>query len=220
MGLAEDLLPGVLSELRTRGYAHVRLPLELDAYLVLASALGDVVGEERFALRPGAHAYVARPDPVPMHTDQPEVQVIGWWCERQDDLDGASLLLDSSPVTEALPIELRDRLREVHLVTPPLHGGPPTMQWPVLRRHGDSDAIFCSPWLRSALPIPEHERALDSFRERLSATILKDRISIRLGRGEALFVDNTRVLHGRDAIAPGSRRALHRRWMAGAPVAA
>ena len=199
--------------LRERGFIHVRDALTLDEFRGLGLTIGDVVGEERIALRPGAHAYVAKPGPVPLHTDQPEVEIIGWRCENQDDEDGASLLFDTRPFVEGLDVSLVDMLHDVQLVTPPLEGGPPTMRWPVLRRTASGDAVFCSPWLRSASSAPSHVSALERFREQLSRTIKRASTRVRMSAGEMLFVDNQRVLHGRGAIAPASRRVLHRLWI-------
>jgi hypothetical protein len=217
---SDERVSDLVSELRRRGYAHVAGLLEREDYDALAAAIGDVVGEERIALRPGAHAYVAKAGPVPLHTDQPEVQIISWWCERQDECDGASLLLDSRPVIEALSDELRCALRDVHLMTPALRGGPPTISWPVLRSVGEDDAIFCSPWLRSAVANPRHDEALSTFRKTLSDAICARKVSVRLATGDALFVDNQRVLHGRSAIAQDSHRCLRRKWIVDTHLAA
>ncbi len=117
------------------------------------------------------------------------------------------MLLDTRPVIAALDARERDTLRHVDLACPPLAGGPPTLRFPVLR---GADAVFCSPWLRSADPVPLLERALDRFRARLAAAETR---SIRLAPGDALFVDNRRVLHGRGAIDARSRRRLRQVWM-------
>jgi hypothetical protein len=218
MSALERLRARVESGVRERGFFHVREALSPDDYCALSTALGEIVGKERIALRPGAHAYVAKPGPVPLHTDQPEVEIIGWQCERQDAEDGSSVLFDTRPFLERLDAELHAALHDVHLMTPPLAGGPPTMRWPVLRRTSDGEALFCSPWLRSASPAASHVRALEHFREQLSLAIKRAPTRIRLAHGEMLLVDNRRVLHGRGAIAPTSRRALQRVWIRRRPA--
>lgn len=211
----------IARELAERGFARVQGIVDPASYLELASRLGRVVGEEMIALRPGAHAYVAMPDRVPLHTDHPGVRLIAWRCEQQDEEDGASLLLDTRPIVASLSERARQVLRQVELECPPLSGGPPTLRHPVLvERPGSSDAIFCSPWLRSADPIPILQDALDDFRRRLSEAAERAHLRVRLEVGEVLLIDNHRVLHGREAISPHSRRRLHRLWMAGASRAA
>ncbi len=202
---------------RTNGFVRVA-GLNPADYRALALALGEIVGDERIALRPGAHAYVAKPGPVPLHTDQPQVEIVSWLCERQDEEDGASLLFDTRPFIERLNANLRRMLRDVRLMTPPLSGGPPTMTWPTLRRVATGDAVFCSPWLRSASPQAAHVEALDTFRRELSQQIRAGHESLRLTPGDALFIDNRRVLHGRAGISAESRRSLLRLWVRRAPA--
>lgn len=202
----------VRAELHRNGFARVHR-LSLSTYAELAGELGKVVGQERIALRPGAHAYVAKPGRVPFHTDHPDVDVITWYCEEQDADDGASLLVDLTPILQTMEPGLRTLLQRVELECPPLAGGPPAERRPVIRPRGERFDVFCSPWLRSAWPVAEHERAIENFRQLVSAHAKADVIRIRLEVGDALLVDNRRVLHGRDAIAAGSRRTLHRMWI-------
>lgn len=203
----------IASELGRAGYVHLRGPFERAEYLDLARTLGPLIATEAIALRAGAHAYVARPGPVPPHTDHPEVGAIGWLCEEQDAFDGTSRLVDSRPVIESLAPEVRQRLRSVRLECPPLQGGPPTLSFTVLRDTGRGEALFCSPWLRAVGGEADDQAALDELRARLIDANRNDAIECRLARGEVLLIDNQRVLHGRAAIAEASRRRLLRAWI-------
>lgn len=203
----------VLAGLASGGIAVVRGPIDEPEYRRLAGELGAIVGEEVIALRDGAHAYVAKPGAVPPHTDHPDVAIVAWWCEEQDETDGASHLLDARPIIESLSERERAMLRQVELWCPPLAGGPPTLRFPVLRPAPSGDAIFCSPWLRSTDPIPLLEDAIERFRGRLIDAAKDGTQRTRLAAGDALFVDNRRVLHGRDAISDASRRRLRRLWV-------
>lgn len=198
----------------------VRLPGsgEPCEYRSVVAQLGDIVGEEVIALRPGAHAYVAKPGPVPLHTDHPEAAFVCWFCEQQDEQDGASLLLDSRPIVEALPSDLCEALHSVDLWCPPLCGGPPTLRYPVLWRRDGKERVFCSPWLRAASQLQVHQEALDEFRARVSNAARRGTVEVRLSPGDLLVVDNSRVLHGRRAIMPESARRLRRLWVGDADV--
>ncbi len=200
-------------QLTSAGFVCVREPLSVAEYIVLAAELGRVVQAEQIALRPGAHAYVAQPGRVPLHNDQPEVDVIGWWCEAQDDEDDASLLLDTRPVVEQLDEDLRRHLRQIHLLCPPLENGPPTERRPVLRRMGHDDVVFCPPWLLLADDTQAARQSLTIFQEAVSSAAQTSTKTIRLQPGQALFVDNRRVLHGRGPIKETSGRRLHRVWI-------
>jgi alpha-ketoglutarate-dependent taurine dioxygenase len=205
-------LDRITGDLREQGVAPVPR-LTPQAYEELARTLGEIVGRERIALRPGAHAYVAKPGRVPFHTDHPDVDILAWWCEAQDSEDGASQLVDTRPVVAALPEDVREILCDVELVCPPLAGGPPTERRQVLRPVDRGYSVFCSPWLKSAWPLPTHEAALELFRQRLSEHSRTAALSIRLEPGTALFVDNHRILHGRGPIPEGSLRCLRRLWI-------
>lgn len=195
------------------GILHVPGSLTASSYRALAEELGRVIHEEQIALRPGAHAYVARPGRVPLHTDHPDVDIIGWYCEEQDAVDGASLLLDAQPVVDGLSAAELETLRGIEVACPPLAGGPPTESRPVLCRRGDRDEVFCSPWLHPVVRTPAHDAAVDTFRARVSARAREAVRELQLRPGDALFIDNHRVLHGRRAIAAGSRRSLRRVWI-------
>lgn len=203
----------IRNTLRGRGFAHVIGGYDRASYRELAARLGVVVAEEGIALRPGAHAYVAKPGPVPFHTDHPAVDVIGWLCEEQDDVDGASRFLDAKPILDELRDTEREVLRRTTLACPPLKGGPPTEHWPVLKARAGEDALFCSPWLNAVDSNEANQAILNAFRDRLSAAARSATIDLRLSPGEIVFVDNTRMLHGRRALGESSRRRLHRLWI-------
>jgi hypothetical protein len=210
----KNLSQTIEKELRERGFSHIPAPLAQEEYTSLAASLGKIVGSELIALRPGAHAYVAKHGKVPLHTDQPQVDVISWRCERQDEQDGRSLLLDTRPIVASLSEKQRELLRSVELWCPLLSGGPPVLRFPVLTPTPEGEAVFCSPWLRAASDGQTHQEALDAFRQLISEAAKNSTTEVRLSPGEALFVDNRRVLHGRKAIGEQSQRRLHRLWVA------
>lgn len=202
----------LLGALREQGYTCVP-GLTPSAYRALASKLGHVVANETIELRDGAHAYVAKPGQVPFHTDQAQVEIIGWHCQQQDANDGASLLLDSRPILSNLSVLTRDLLRRVRLSCPPVAGGPPTFSVPVLRQKGDRDAFFCSPWLDPVDCGIAEQDALRMLSSAIQAFAVSSTIRVRLAPGDALFIDNQRIMHGRAALSVDSRRKLHRVWI-------
>lgn len=179
-------------------------------YVQLAEKIGTIVGREAIRLREGAHAYVARPGPVPLHTDQPEVDVIAWRCEAQDPEDGANWLLDTQPIVQEFDPQIRLGLEKVMLECPPLSGGPPTLHFPVLRPNG---YLFCSPWLRSVDGPPESQAFLDLLRLKIKDRARQNLVRIRLEPGQILWIDNHRIMHGRGPINKDSQRLLQRLWI-------
>ncbi len=203
----------IVQGLHGAGYVHVPGPMTLNEFNDLSQRLGYVVARERIALRERAHAYVAKPGVVPLHTDQPQVEVIGWWCLRQDANDGASHLLDGIDVVKRLEDSTVASLRRTRLACPAVAGGPPRTAVSVLRHEDGRDKLFCSPWLEPVGGDEASHMALRQLWHAVGLAAAERLVQIRLAPGDALFIDNQRMLHGRDAIASDSRRALHRVWI-------
>jgi hypothetical protein len=199
------------------GIVFIERDVERSEFDSIVESLGAVIAEERIQLRPGAHAYVAKPGRVPLHTDHPDVDFIAWHCVEQDRDDGASLLLDTRPVLAAMQRESPANyatLFDTALVCPPLAGGPPTLRRSVLRRDDEGTYLFCSPWLIAVDESNGRGAALAELRERLSIAAKSRTVSLRMQRGGVVIVDNRRVLHGRASIAEDSKRWLQRVWIA------
>lgn len=206
------ILADLVHDLAASGVAH-RVGLDRNEFSRLATELGTVVHRGPVHVHAGARSYLARPAAIPMHTDHPTVCVIGWWCQRQDDADGASLLVDTRPLLEALRAEERASLVEVTLPCPPLDrlaSNEDTRRVPVVRTPSTGPPqVYFAPWLR-----PEgHEAARRVYQLFRTATERAPPRPIRLRPGDALFIDNRRILHGRDAVSPESRRFLERVWV-------
>lgn len=195
------------------GVAHVDVPHDLAEFRILAAQLGYVVAEERIAIRAGAHAYVAQPGPVPVHNDQAQVDIVAWHCVNQDAADGASLLCDGLAAIATLPHEVREVLRRTRLACPPVAGGPPSQKVPVLSASSVGRRLFCSPWLEPVDDDPVQRAALMALAEVLNQPSAPWRSSVRMSPGQSLFIDNRRILHGREAIEPRSPRHLERVWI-------
>lgn len=188
-------------ELLARGYALMRrvLPGDLRA---LASSLGEVVHRSDIVLDPRKRTHLASPDAVPLHTDHPDVSFIAWRCEVQDEEDGASLLVDGHSLLARLSVEELDVLAAHELPCPSLEGRSPVTTCPIVDCEGD---LFFAPWLMGpAVP------AISRFCALLAET---RPVEVRLGPGDVLIVANRRMLHGRRALPPDSRRRLERIWI-------
>jgi hypothetical protein len=193
---------GISRSVALEGYCWIR-PFAEPSDLSCAE-FGSVCDETIVAVHPNARTYVSGHGAIPFHSDHPDVDFIEWHCERQDPADGATLLLDAQAIVLALPAAIRELLRRTLLPFAPLDGRALGALAPVLDERG----VFYAPWLE---PIgPASLDGLLAFREALLRQTAP--IEIRLRAGEALVVDNRRMLHGRRAIAPDSPRRLERRW--------
>ncbi|MBO6938615.1 MAG: TauD/TfdA family dioxygenase [Deltaproteobacteria bacterium] len=193
--------------LRTDGFVRSS-NLDPLAYRGIADALGTVIDETDVRLRPAGRTCLTRPRMIPFHTDHPHAEIIGWHCMRQDPTDGASLLVDAQDALAMLSPEDREELSNVTMPALRWLGGEPDPT-PLV----DGRSVFFAPWL----PVPEPASEVVG---RLRVGLDGARVHrCRLRPGEALFVDNRRMLHGRGAISKGSARWLQRLWIAGTPLA-
>lgn len=114
------LLDDMGSALRRDGHAVASGLGSLSAYSDVANGLGRVLVRTTVELDPRRRTYVCSEDAVPFHTDHPAAKIVGWLCERQDEEDGASLLVDMREAAEAIGASQAKALSEVHLPCPRL----------------------------------------------------------------------------------------------------
>ena len=198
----------VLEGLQRDGYAVIDEPLSDQTFVEIGCALGAIVDDVIVKLVPGERAYLARQDPMPFHTDHPIADIVAWRCEAQDERDGASLLVDGHAVLHGLGARLRTWLERIRLVPPSASDGDvePT---PILSP--DHKRIFFAPWLRPVDASREAFLTLAAFREVIEQA--PHALKRRLLPGQALFIDNHRMMHGRDALSSDSPRRLRRLWL-------
>jgi len=206
-------LPPPLAPLFDQGYAVVDCHGSLERYRSLSSELGRLMLVTEVRLRPDGHTYLTKAGPVPAHTDHPAVGFIGWLCIEQDGNNGACQLVDTHVLLDRLGPEAA-HLADVLLGCPSLDSTVETGEWPVLSDDGGQARIYWSPWRRNRRCLtPASEVAFQKFRAAILGRERDGPISVRLRQGEALFIDNRRMLHARQAIDEGSRRFLLRHWI-------
>jgi hypothetical protein len=205
------------ARLRSDGFVVVRDIATREAFERVAGSFGESLTSTVVELRTRGATYLSRSDAIPFHTDHPNVDVIGWWCERQDEEDGASLLLDGRALVESLDREARIALEGVFLPCPALLelSTKSHDERCVVSSTDAGPSIYYADWLRPRCFTTGAAAAWNLLRAGLSADGGKLRRDVRLGAGDALFIDNRRMLHGRGVLAPMSRRRLRRVWLRG-----
>jgi hypothetical protein len=198
----------MLAALDGNGFVALTMPSP-DAAAELAQQLGSVldVTQVRISDRP---TYLASPECIPPHTDHPAARMILWYCNRNDGSGGgANLLIDSKSVIQNLPAAIAEQMAGVQMRCPDLHGIEPTGTHSLFNpATGD---VFYAPWLCPA----ERCDALVLFEREILEAAHQRRVL--LTTGDALLIDNSRMLHFRDAVPPNSIRWLTRYWI-GEPV--
>jgi hypothetical protein len=228
----------IRSGLGRRGWLRVDAALSLSEFEGLGARLGAIelrtdivvdpmrereqrVGRLHHPDRPGVYAATA----LELHTDRPTAAVLAWYCVEPDAAGGATHLVDTRPLLARFSAEEQDalgRVRVSYMRRDPVTGREDLHHAPLIDRRGGDPAVFYVPWL---VEPPEDDAAralLERFRSLLDEESRRGCLGIRLERGECLFIDNRRMLHGRGAIPQDSRRHLVRLYIragtdAGAP---
>src|SRR5579864_7623581 len=229
---AADALREVAARLREDLRAHglARLPPMTEACFVeLAGCVGEVglrtdlvidpVQEEEERRRRSSatgRPVVYAPTELGFHTDRPTVDVIGWYCVEQDAEEGAVLLIDTADLGEhftAAEIAVLGRVELGYFQRNAQTGQEEARRAPLVASGPRGHLLYYAPWL-----VESAGSETAPVLERFAAYVVRKRetalVRIRLQRGEALFVDNRRLLHARGNLSPSSRRHIVRLYIA------
>lgn len=195
-----------LMELRETGWTVFDSPSP-EATLASTCALdGPVILTTHVRPRPDAKGALATDLEMELHTDHPRARWIVWHCIRQSSEGGVSVLKDARAAFFRLSIPDQAELEVTTMGSHKIFPGDKE-RYPVSRIYGDIyEWIYYTPWLRRE----GANKALDAFAAALAET---PEVRIRLKPGQALAVDNTRMLHGRTAIGGDRDRHLVRHWI-------
>jgi hypothetical protein len=221
-----DLAAWIANLIEAQGYAHVESAISFEDYEAVASLIGKIIlrsdvqidlnrdlllGQARTIERPNIY----RAGSVEFHSD-PQADLVSWYCVEQDEIDGALLLLDTSGVGEHFSAAELAILNQVNLKSFTRDSDTSMEQYtlaPLLTHRDGRYRVFYVPWLICGPDTIESRAALEKFRNYLSHKEATQLVRLRLKQNECIFVDNHRMLHGRDAIAEGSKRHLLRFYL-------
>lgn len=203
----------IRAELADRGYAYLEDTLTLEEYLRIARGLGQVAQLAVLKISKQGD-YAVQPTEVVMHTDNPEVDTIGWYCVEQDGDDGANIFIDARDVYEFLEESDRETLKTVMVKAPDIKTrGQTVNNVPVIRESGSELLFYYTPWLVHPPRDERQAQALKKLDAYLAEKKQNSPIRVCMRPGQAVFIDNRRLLHGRAPLPLDSRRCLVRAWV-------
>ena len=198
-------------EIQRTGLAVLR-DKSLEEFVDTCTSMGEILSLQDVTIIPGSRKNVSSPGAIPLHSDGPEADVVAWYCVRQDDDDGTSMLLDTIPMLRTLTSEMRHALASIELpYFDSTSRGRPKGFAPLLLGNCDTAwRVNYAPWLVPAVLNAEQRDALNAFQLALTRGAVMQR---RLAEAQCLFIDNWRVLHGRASLVTESPRLLKRAWL-------
>ena len=223
--MTEALCREVLLNLKRAGFARINQPVSFETFESIATEIGtiELVSEIRIDDNQAQQLHQtrkvkARPSPykadsLGFHSDNPRMDVLAWYCFEQDENTGATLLIDTSDLPSYLAEDDLAALCETNLwysVRSLESDEEQLFQIPLVIRKSTGCYVYYQPWLFLDAYDAEQTRVLQKFSDYLAYKQRTQTISVKLEKQECLFIDNRRILHGRDAIAGNSRRHLRR----------
>jgi hypothetical protein len=199
-----EALGGVIGVVELRTDVRVD-PARRDAQM---GSRGDALGRSR----PGVY----QAESLALHTDRPTAAVLAWYCIAQDDRGGETVLLDTSDLGEHLSPDVLATLRGVdvaYAIPLPGSSGEQVFRHPLLAGAGPPYEVYYVPWNLTEPASKEERRALEKFADYVRRGHERRAIRIRLEPRESLFIDNRRMLHGRDALSAETKRHLVRLYL-------
>jgi hypothetical protein len=201
-----DLTTDPQAMLAKQGHLHLEA-LPYGGFREVITALGSIIQRTEVRVRPESKAMVTSPRSLDLHTDHHAARYIAWYCHRQSDEGGESLLLDARAAFDRLAPEHRDRLFTLELHEHKVFPEDPG-SWPFVMYDQDRLRFYYSFWLTNLSD--RDDPAYQAFQQALAAT---PRIELKLRPGDALIIDNHRMLHGRKTIGADGDRYLERFWI-------
>jgi gamma-butyrobetaine dioxygenase len=194
------------------GYAVVEMPYE--AFSQVGTILGPIVNVMDVAIKPDSPKFVYSHQAVPLHNDHPQAGVVAWYCHEQDAQDGTQILVDGWRVLDEVEAAMPGATRILEGVTAQIMGFCITR--PLVMPLAGATSLFVMPhtWRSTAAYHADStaRMAMETYLQTMEAHRRDParHMAIRLRPGQSLWVDNRRMLHGRDAIDPASSRQLQR----------
>jgi hypothetical protein len=194
------------TELADKGWLH--LPGQTEFELSnLVNNLGDTIFTTDVVVKPESKSMVTSARGLNFHSDHPQAKYIVWYCYKQTDGGGSSILMDVEKVFEQLSDTDQATLHHIYLKEHKVFADDKDY-YPLVESKGGKRRFYFSFWL-----LRESDRqntALLNFQEGLNKT---EHIELTLKENDILIVDNHRFLHGRTPITGSQDRHLRRYWI-------
>ena len=183
-----------------------------DEFLSFCGQFGEVfhIADVKLVGGPRPRAY-QRADEVEFHTDHISARLAAWYCIEREPTGNEMRLIDLAPLgTKMSADELTALSRAKIYLRKPEHGAWEEGHIPVWQTRDGRDLYQYIAWSPPAFEDGAAQAAFERFQGLINNAIRSDVIEVDLQKGDALFLDNNRVMHGRHALPRNSKRYLKR----------
>ncbi len=201
--LKSDLL---IEELNKSGWVYLTDQTE-EQLNEIVDSLGENIFTTDVVVKSESKSMVQSSSGLSFHTDHPKAKYIVWFCYKQTDIGGDTLLVDGDKVFQQLSSEEQAELHKINCFEHKIFTDD-LQYYPLVETENGERKFYFSYWLVKATD--KQNPALVRFRELLESS---ESIKLRLKPNDILIIDNHRIFHSRTKISGNQDRHLRRFWI-------
>jgi len=183
-----------------------------ETYDKITESLGTIVGKDDIKLNVTQRKLHSTPG-LPFHTDNPVANYITWYCLSPGEPAVATDLVDSYDVLNTFSADEIAHLKK-YTMQCPNRTHDYSYQVPFLETVNDRLKIFYTPWFSQFEQGEQVDKCAREFAKKLNIYSKENVQHVFLKKNRFFAIDNGRMLHGRQKIAPDTTRSFKRRWIA------
>lgn len=192
-------------ELQQKGFIHLTNQSETQLQEVLNS-LGFTIMTTDIVVKAESKGLVTTALGIDFHTDHHNAKYIVWYCYKQTDNGGDSLLIDAENLYSKLSFNQQEELKSVELFEHKIYPEDKSSYPFVIIDDNNNKQFHCS----LMNDTDKNNSSFIAFQNLVKET---QPTKINLKEKDILIVDNHRIFHGRTAIDGSKDRFLKRYWL-------
>ena len=194
-------------ELFDNGFLHLTGQTE-EQLNDLINSLGQVIFITDVIVKPESKGLVTSARGLDFHTDHHKAKYIVWYCYKQTDLGGDSILIDAEKIYQQLSEEYKQQLKTIELFEHKIFPDDKDSYPLVTTDESGKRRFYYSFWL-----VKDEDKQNPAMLEFQRLIKQAEPVKIRLKERDILVVDNHRIFHGRTPIEGSKDRFLKRFWL-------
>ena len=195
------------TKLKENGWLHLTNKTDEQLNDIL-NTLGQVIMTTDVVVKPDGKGMVTSAKGLDFHTDHHNAKYILWYCLKQTDSGGDSILMDAEKIFQQLSADQQDQLKTIELFEHKVFPDDKESYPFVAIDNNGNRKFYYSFWL--VKNEDKQNEALLTFQKLIRET---EPVRLNLKDKDILIVDNHRVFHGRTPIDGSKDRFLKRFWL-------
>ena len=191
--------------LKDIGFVHLTNQTE-NQLQELLNYLGETIMITDVVVKRESKGLVTTASEIDFHTDHHKAKYIVWYCYKQTDIGGESLLINAEKLFLKLSKEEQDNLKKVKLFEHKIYPEDKS-SYPFVEIDEKGNRQFHCSLIDD---LDKENSAFRSFQKLVTET---NPIKIKLKEKDILIIDNHIIFHGRTEIIGSKNRYLKRFWL-------